>query len=547
METGAIYVRVSTPGQVATGTAGGQEMQLEQCLKIAADQGIDVPEEYQIIEQGSGAFIERRGLDELRTLAANKVITKIITFDLDRIMRDNVWLCVILREFEEHGIELFTTKGLIGYSMTDELVNTIMGWASRLEKEKIRMRTMAGKITTAKLQKVLPTGGRIYGYDYYPRDKVNNIPQRREINEREAHVVKQMFKMALSGHGANTIARKLNEAGIVGKKGCNWHAWTVKNTLKNPAYMGLTLYGKETSRLGKFGKRKRQLADPADVLHIEGFTPPIVSKASWNRVQSHLNRAGRRSGKAKMPYMLSGLIKCEHCGGTIGGSMQGKNTKYRYYACRNTSSSRFGKPTCTARRSQVAVIDERVIDVFQKLATDKEFLVSVLRNENEAVSAPDDARLRSELEKRIAELEKEQNKYLEALVAAPTAKKTITAKLEETARQLDLASRQLNSINTVKGSDTKEITLDEFQLRLKKGIAAYVSVEDWKQFLTMVGFSGTINSEGDLNCQISDDLGVNQTDSLLTIARTWAKPMDDAENVTSAPAEMVELEFLLCK
>ena len=44
METGAIYVRVSTPGQVETGTAGGQEMQLEQCLKIAADQGIDVPE-----------------------------------------------------------------------------------------------------------------------------------------------------------------------------------------------------------------------------------------------------------------------------------------------------------------------------------------------------------------------------------------------------------------------------------------------------------------------------------------------------------------------
>ena len=65
METGAIYVRVSTPGQVETGTAGGHEMQLKQCLKIAADQGIDVPEEYKIIEQGSGAFIERRGYIDL--------------------------------------------------------------------------------------------------------------------------------------------------------------------------------------------------------------------------------------------------------------------------------------------------------------------------------------------------------------------------------------------------------------------------------------------------------------------------------------------------
>ena len=544
METGAIYVRVSTPGQVETGTAGGQEMQLEQCLKIAADQGIDVPEEYQIIEQGSGAFIERRGLDELRTLAANKVITKIITFDLDRIMRDNVWLCVILREFEEHGIELFTTKGLIGYSMTDELVNTIMGWASRLEKEKIRMRTMAGKITTAKLQKVLPTGGRIYGYDYYPRDKVNNIPQRREINEREAHVVKQMFKMALSGDGANTIARKLNEAGIVGKKGSSWHAWTVKNTLKNPSYMGLTLYGKETSRLGKFGKRKRQLADPADVLHIEGFTPPIVSKASWDRVQAHLNRAGRRSGKALSPYMLSGLVKCEYCGGTIGGSLMTR--KYRYYVCRNTGSSRFGKPTCTALRNRCEIIDERVINVIKQFATDKEFLLSVLRNENDDLSMQNDEQVRSELESRIRELEKQQNKYLEALTAAPSAKKSITEKLEETARLLDLASRQLNSLAAAK-AQTKEITVDEFQLKLKKAINRTNDAEQWKRFLSAIGFSAIIDSAGNLNCRIFDDLGVNQANSSLTTARTWATPMDDAEKAIPASAEMVELEFLLCK
>ena len=69
MPDAIIYTRVSTPGQAEDGL--GLEAQLDVCRGVAAEHGLDVADE--ISEQGSGAYLEREGLDRARAkIRANR-------------------------------------------------------------------------------------------------------------------------------------------------------------------------------------------------------------------------------------------------------------------------------------------------------------------------------------------------------------------------------------------------------------------------------------------------------------------------------------------
>mgnify|MGYP000597823185 CR=1 FL=1 len=72
----AIYVRVSTPGQAEDGL--GQEAQLDTCHRIAVEHGLSVPEDHVIVEQASGEYLERTGLDRLRSLVRARLIDALV-------------------------------------------------------------------------------------------------------------------------------------------------------------------------------------------------------------------------------------------------------------------------------------------------------------------------------------------------------------------------------------------------------------------------------------------------------------------------------------
>jgi len=534
MSSVGFYIRVSTPGQIEPGTAGGEQMQLDECIRIAKYHELELPEElniepldhsnkwrYQttgnltvIAEQGSGAYIERPGLNKLIELIFTKEIDTLITFDLDRIARDHLGIGTIVRDvFQEMNLTVFTRTGPISYSDTDELVTMILGWTSAAERKKIRARTMAGKKSTAKAQNVLPTGTGpgLFGYDYKARNKSENAPQKRIINQLEAQTVKRAFNMAMEGLGVNTIARTFNDEGIRTKLNKNWHSKTIKTMLNNPAYTGITRYGVESVTLQKHGKRDRRINDPSEVMIIEGFTPAIIDHATFEKVQIHLNRP-RRSGRAHEPYMLARMLRCGHCGTPmVGQKLTPRGRTYWYYTCRGTSPTATRGAICNAKRNQTKSIDERVQKAIYKFASDPQFISTVLADKNKALASNATSLEDAELQNRLREIEREQKNLIDAIKSAPSATGDLVEEIELLGKERNEIKQLLASqAPVIEGSTITEYEIKEFQKALRESLKTERDAEAWHSLLSSLMFEIELFEDGRANSRISVPTEVNR-------------------------------------
>ena len=84
------------------------------------------------------------------------------------------------------------------------------------------------------------------------------------------------------------VAQQLNQQGIPTKSGSQWHPLTIKRMVTNASYPGIDYYGKETRRKTAQGRIERQARPPSEWITIEGFTPPIVDKATFDLAQRML-------------------------------------------------------------------------------------------------------------------------------------------------------------------------------------------------------------------------------------------------------------------
>jgi site-specific DNA recombinase len=143
--------------------------------------------------------------------------------------------------------------------------------------------------------------GRKYGYDNVavtgPDGTRSHVD--RQINEAEAIVVRQIFKLAAAGYGFRRIAHALNaEAALAprathGRKS-GWSASTVRDVLRSEIYRGVLIWGRTQKRDGwgqRVTRRAARQRPPDDWIRVERPDLRIVSEALWDGVQEHLRQA----------------------------------------------------------------------------------------------------------------------------------------------------------------------------------------------------------------------------------------------------------------
>ena len=160
-----------------------------------------------------------------------------------------------------------------------------------------------------------------YGYSLGNQGKFEVVPH-------EAEVVRLIFRLYLEGLGLRTITRRLNESGYRTRKGRNWNMVTLREMLRNRAYMGT---------YQRFG------------LRLPNNHPAVVSSEDLRRVQDLMasRKPLRRSGESE-PFLLSGMVYCASCGNRMIGvtRRQAWRTKdgrrkqgsYRYYQCQTRAN-----------------------------------------------------------------------------------------------------------------------------------------------------------------------------------------------------------------
>jgi site-specific DNA recombinase len=329
MKNAVIYCRVSTENQEREGTS--LQTQLENCLTYCQGKGYDVS--YRFSEAYSGLSLERPELDKLRELVRSEAIDVIVCYCLDRLSRDPVHGVIIIEELEKHHVILEAVNETVDNSELGKLISYIRGYASKVEAQKIRERTMRGKKAKAKGGHYCSGGGaNLYGYDYIKVSQENG--GRRVINENEASWVRQIYQWLVNeGKSTTAITYRLRALKAPNKSGKIWNRKSVLAMLKNPAYVGKT-YVFTTDEGGKKFARPKE-----DWIEIPGVTPAIITLELFEAAQKQLQVNRDKSPRnVKQEYLLRGHIRCRHCGRAYVGSVKTtilKDTKHlrRFYHC----------------------------------------------------------------------------------------------------------------------------------------------------------------------------------------------------------------------
>lgn len=162
--------------------------------------------------------------------------------------------------------------------------------------------------------------------------------QRLEIDENEADIVREIFKMFDCGMSYTQMAKHLNDAGHLTKSGRPFTKHSFYGILTQQKYIGIFNWNKRQSKNSKGQRNNSAQKDPELQTIIEDGCPAIINKELFCKVQERLaeGQNGASSSKNRHPYLLSGrkLLYCAHCGSLmIGATKSSRGHKYTVYYC----------------------------------------------------------------------------------------------------------------------------------------------------------------------------------------------------------------------
>lgn len=235
-------------------------------------------------------------------------IDRVLTKSVSRFARNTVTLLETVRELKELGVAVyFEEQNIDSLSGDGELMLTILASFAQEEsksvsdncKWRIRKDFSEGKPMNLPL---------LYGYR---REKGHIV-----IDEREAEIVRFIFRSCLNGMGKGRITEALREQGVPCRLGGEWQPETVGGILKNEKYTGDALLQK-TYIENHLTKRKCFNRGELPQYYAESTHPAIIDHEMYEKVQVLIAERREKTNVQKdvtARYPFSGLIVCGCCG-----------------------------------------------------------------------------------------------------------------------------------------------------------------------------------------------------------------------------------------
>lgn len=313
-----IYVRVSTEEQAEKGYS--LEGQTEDCRSRAMALGYGPEETLVLADEASGAMLDRPGLSRLRQLVAAKPAPEIvILYDPDRLARKLAHQLLITEEIVKRKITLEFVNFTWNNTPEGRMFYQLRGMFSEFEREKIRERTIRGRMTKLAHYGKLSYDPRLYGYRFdTEQDVLLPHPQ-------EAETVGRMFAWAAEGASAGAIARRLAAEGTAAPRGSRWYGSTVSRILRNPSYLGTYMAYKVDYHQGYRRERppEEQFALPV---------APLTSAEAFAAAGRTLARGRSSHGRPREAERLAaGCARCALCGRAMAAAYGSGGVGY--YRC----------------------------------------------------------------------------------------------------------------------------------------------------------------------------------------------------------------------
>lgn len=265
-------------------------------------------------------------------------------------------------------------------------------------------------------------------YDPVTKDFLRQVP-----NPPEAEIVREVVRRFLAGETLNSIASDLNRRGVRTPSGkVAGEPSITKNGLSGtcPGWSHKTLQDSITrvSLIGKRGYKGQVIApeDPSSWL-------PIISEEEFEEVQRKLRKpanAPRRTRRGRARWYLSGIARCEACGGPMTSA--GKVPSVTYECGGAYPGASRGHVRRTVERLH-AHVEALLVRRFSRPDVLEAFAEDVVTAEDVASTRREIARLEGDLEQLYEDV-KARRVSRQLAAADEEGLKAEIARLEEKAR-----------------------------------------------------------------------------------------------------------------
>ena len=154
----------------------------------------------------------------------------------------------------------------------------------------------------------------------------DELPQ---IIEKEATVVRLIYKLFLEGNTPSSIAAHLTNQGIHTPSGkVRWQPSTVQSILTNEKYKGDAILQKSFT-VDFLTKKQKINEGEVPQYYIENSHPAIITPEVFDLVQHEMKKRKSTKGYKTSGVCFSGKIVCGECGSFYGSKVWHSTSKYR--------------------------------------------------------------------------------------------------------------------------------------------------------------------------------------------------------------------------
>ena len=238
-------------------------------------------------------------------------IAHVVFHDLSRFTRSKADPHTYLKLLDEHDIIIHSAQDETTSDDDIELLWDVHFIFNNQFSRTVSELTIRGQTESVKMgNDISPTV--TYGYEkYYVLDGGKQRPRWKPHPVHAEHV-RLIFNMRDQNYRPMAISNHLNSLGIPAPRGGLWTTGTIRNILRNIAYIGYSQVGKKST--SKFPKHRRK----RDLVQNPNAHPAIISEELFYRVQAlmtRLPRARREPPRSHdSPDPLSNRVKCGNCG-----------------------------------------------------------------------------------------------------------------------------------------------------------------------------------------------------------------------------------------
>lgn len=333
-----------------------------------------------------------------------------------------------------------------------------------------------------------------YGYMKNPEDK-NQLLVDKEVS----YIVARIFECKAEGMGNGSIARMLNNEGILSpmrykyEKGLTknkryagslWNDGTIAAMIVNPVYIGDMEQGVHKEAMYKGVKRYKP--DKAERIYVAGTHEPIVSRELFERVQKLVAERKQKYFEGKEKYkgierkenIFDSILFCGDCGGRLKfyrtiRHLKEEDRVYYSYICPNSEA--YGDKFCRRKKIKMQDLEEAVetaLRIHIQLFLDTREVLQKLNRSSKA------KQIKSDLKSQIADtrdrLEHTQsmntnlyNDYADGLLNERDylfAKKKYVVESENLSQRLsELSEMQLTYGEEYAGNESMEKAIEKYE------------------------------------------------------------------------------------